>query len=148
MVLVYYIPSHPKTSLTRCHRWRVFTRVFRGGALCQYSCCLTCDVFIKLKKLVQIHDPRCFHNATVLVNLNIRRTKRKNNLNNFSDQFFPKMRNKYVVKHLRKYKFSWSAKYPTREEESEQINVMSPTFMGFNVVNKFMLFDSQPCRVD
>lgn len=70
---MYCVPSHPKTSLTRCYRWQVFIRVFRGGALCQHFCCLTCDVFIKLNKLVQIHDPWCFHNATAFVNLKIQR---------------------------------------------------------------------------
>ena len=84
------IPSHPKTSLTRCYRCWVFIRVFRGGALCQYSCCLTCDVFIKLDKLVQIHDPWCFHNATAFVNLKIQRKWKKKKLIIFLIDFFPK----------------------------------------------------------
>lgn len=105
MVFMNCIPSHPKTSLTRCYRWWVFIRVFRGGALCQYSCCLTCDVFIKLHKLVQIHDPWCFHNATAFVNLKIQR-KWKKKVDNFFDRFFPKKGNTYLVKHPRKQKFS------------------------------------------
>lgn len=94
MAFMHCIPSHPKTSLTRCYRGWVFIWVFRGGALCQYPCCLTCDVFIKLDKLVQIHDPWCFHNATAFVNLKIERKwkKKKNNkLIIFLIDFFPKV---------------------------------------------------------
>lgn len=98
MVLMYCIPSHPKTSLTRCYRWWVFTRVFRGGVLCQYSCCLTCDVFIKLNKLVQIHDSWCFHNATAFVNLKIQRKWKKKSIISLIN-FFPEKGNKYLVKH-------------------------------------------------
>lgn len=47
-----HTPAHPQTSLTRRYRGQAPVGLFRGGALRQHSSSLTCDVFIKLNKLV------------------------------------------------------------------------------------------------